>query len=59
MLSHDDFLGYMSYHQNLDDIVEMCLEEARNGSESINLMTDYDLSASDIKYIQNEVSKRL
>lgn len=52
-------LGMMSYAQNLEDIIEICLEAARNGEDSVDLESDYDLSETDICYIQGEVNRRL
>ena len=49
------FLGYARHMQELDDIAEYIMQAIRTGTENFSTECIDNLSASDIKYIENRI----
>ena len=53
------FSVYAKHEQEKEDVIQMILESARNGEDSLSIQLDDDFSEEDIEYIKEEVYRRM
>jgi hypothetical protein len=53
------FSPYAKHEQEKEDVIQMILEAAANGSTDFSIELDDDFSDEDIKYIKEEVYRRM
>ena len=58
--ANDSFLGYASYVEEREHIINTIVENAQDGETSFQITGNvYDYNQDDIDYIRNEVNRRL
>ena len=53
------FSPYSKHEQEKEDVIQMILEAAVNGSTDFSIQLDDDFSDEDIEYIKEEVYRRM
>ena len=53
------FLAYAKHEQEKEDVIQLILTGARNGDNHLSFQLDDDFSDEDIKYIKEEVYRRM
>jgi hypothetical protein len=53
------FSPYAKHMQELEDIIQSCVEAALRGETNLTFDLDDDLSDEDLAYIQSEIQKRV
>lgn len=53
------FSLYAKHEQEKEDVIQMILEAAVNGSTDFSIQLDDDFSDEDVKYIKEEVYRRM
>ena len=53
------FSPYTKHEQEKEDVIQMILEAARNGETNLSIQLDDHFSDEDVKYIEEEVYRRL
>ena len=58
-IENRSFSPYAKHEQEKEDVIQMILEAARNGKDAFSIQLDDDFSDEDIKYIKEEVYRRM
>lgn len=53
------FSPYAKHEQEKEDVIQMILEAARNGKENLSIQLDDCFSEEDVRYIEEEVYRRM
>lgn len=53
------FLGFMAHQKDLDNLAQQIVNEYRRGNTSFTARAAWDLSQSDLTYIEDKVTKML
>lgn len=53
------FLGFMAHQKDLDNLAQQIVNEYRKGNTSFTARAAWDLSSSDLAYIEDKVTKML
>ena len=53
------FWAYAKHEQEKEDVIQIILEAARNGETDLSIQLDDHFSDEDVKYIEEEVYRRL
>lgn len=55
----DTYWFYMHHNQEIENVIETICRETSNGSNDFTLNTEDDFSLEELKYIEEEVRRRL